>query len=200
MPDLDRVERSLRRLWRAPYRLLKGGHSLEAVAEELIRCAAADLREQGGVPGFEAFLQVYIAPEHRLDFMKTLGDVSRSIEQKFGQERNVKLIARAMQRGRAKIIAGQALPDPPQLAEEFLCALIRHNFFDRVNYRSVGEDRRFKDVTESRDFECRVWLYLEPQLTKLARRFAADPTASKLRAPNSLRTRLSTAELIDTPI
>lgn len=200
MPDLDRVERSLSPYWRAPYRLLKGGHSEEVVAEALLRCLAADLRKRGGVPEYESFLQVCMAPEQRQEPLKTLADVGRSIEQRFGQSRDAKLLSQTMQRTRAKIEAGRALPSSPYFAEEFLGTLLRHNFFAKVTHLVVGKERRFKDVIEARAFERRVCQELEPQIPKLARRFAADPTASKLRAPKSLRPRLSTAELLDTPI
>ena len=85
MPDLDRVERTLSRSWRAPYRLLKGGHPPEAVGEELIRRTAEELRRQGGIPGFAAFLRASMGSEAGSPSQKTLGDVSRSLEQRFGQ-------------------------------------------------------------------------------------------------------------------
>jgi hypothetical protein len=200
MPDLDRVERSFSPLWRAPYRLLAGGHPPEIIAEELSKRAAAELRKQGGIQGFEPFLQICLAPEQRSEPKTTLADVSRSIEQRFGQARDVKLLSRATQQARAKIIAGWALPGPNQLAEEFLRALIHHHFFAKIPVVSVGEKRRFNDVAEARVFEGQVWQNLEPQIEKLARRVIADPTASKLRAPKSMRPHLSTAELLDTPI
>lgn len=48
MPDLDIIERRLKGSWRAPYRLIKGGHPPEAVADSLIKAAAATLRGDGG--------------------------------------------------------------------------------------------------------------------------------------------------------
>jgi hypothetical protein len=200
MPDLDRVERTLSPHWRVPYRLIKGGHSAELVGEALIRGVAAEIRKQGGVPEFGPFLQVYLAPEQRPESLKTLADVGRAIEQSFGQSRDAKLLSQTMQRTRAKIEAGRALPSSRHFAEEFFGVLLRHHFFAKVTHRIVGVKRRFTDVTEARAFEHRVYQVLEPQIAKLARRFVADPTSSTLRAPKSLRPRLSTAELLDTPI
>ena len=131
MPDLDRVERSFSPLWRVPYRLLKGRHDPQIVAEELSRCAAAELRKHGGIQGFEPFLRVCAAPEQRPESMKTIADVSRSVQQRFGQGRNVKLLSRVMQQTREEIAAGWALPSPNQLAEAFLRGLIRHHFFSK---------------------------------------------------------------------
>jgi len=158
MPDLDRVERTLSHLWQAPYRLLKGNQSAEIVAEGLVRSVAAELREQGGVPEFELFLQACIAPEQRSEPVRTLSDVSHFIEQRFGQVRKIKLLSSAARRVQAKVVAGRVLPAPSQLASEFLRTLIRHHFFAKVTLRLVGEKRRFKDVTEAREFERRIWL------------------------------------------
>jgi hypothetical protein len=200
MPDRDRVERSLRPPWRAPYRLLKGGQPLEAVADALSRSIAKELRDQGAGSGFEPFLRLAVASESQPVSGKTLADVSRSLEQGFGQDRNAKLLARTMQKTRAKINAGQALPGARPFAEEFIRASIKHHFFAKVIFPSIGRKKRFGDVMEARDFERSVWKLLDPQLSKLANRLADNPNASGLRAPNSLRKRLSTSDLLDTPI
>jgi len=190
MPDLDRVERTLDRLGQPP----------EAVGEQLTRCLAEELRPHGGTPGFAPFLAASITVQGGSQSQRTLGDVSRALEQRFGQTRNAKILARAVQKNDAKVSAGRALPGPSQLAEEYFSLLIRHHFFDRVLFRLVGEDRRFADACEARAFESSVWLTLEKQIPKLAKRFLADPTASKLRAPRSLHRRRSTAELLESPV
>ena len=99
MPDLDIVQRQLHKYWRSPYRLVKGGHPPETVAVGLIQSLAATLRDEGGIPGFESLYEVSSgAPTHQAS-VKTLAEVSRVIEQEFGQRQSVKLAAR---RGRSK--------------------------------------------------------------------------------------------------
>ena len=77
MPDLDIVERHLFRPWRAPYRLLQGGHSPEFVAEAAIKAAAATLRDDHGIPGFEPLCQASVRARNEAEGVKTLGEVRR---------------------------------------------------------------------------------------------------------------------------
>jgi hypothetical protein len=200
MPDLDIIERSLKGSWRAPYRLMKGGHPPEVVADALIKAAAATLRGDGGLPGFEAILEACMQAHAPGDAVRTLAEASRSIEQRFGQRHEAKLLARAAQRSKAQFDAGRALPSPLHLDKETLRELLRHSFFSRVTGKLVGEQKRFTDVQRAREYEANVWSCAEPQITKLASRLAADPTASRLRAPQSPRKRQTTAELLNAPL
>jgi hypothetical protein len=131
---------------------------------------------------------------------RSLGDVSRALEQGFGQTRNAKILSRATQAMNAEVSAGSALPGPNQLADEYVRLLIRNQFFDRISYRLVGVDRRFADRSEALAFEHSVWQTLNIQIPKIVKRFLADPSASKLRAPRSLHRRRSTAEILESPI
>ncbi|HEX9943155.1 MAG TPA: hypothetical protein VGG03_14135 [Thermoanaerobaculia bacterium] len=200
MPDLDIVARGLTNPWRSAYHLMKGGHPPEVVAESLVKTLAAELREAGGIPGFEPLLAAYLQAQSEGDGARTLAEMSRDIEQRFGQQRSVKLLARAAQRNLARVEAGRALPASLSLAREHLQSLVQHHFFSKTTGRLIGPRKRFATIQEAREFESRVWASLEPQLTEIAHRLMSNPTASKLRAPRSRRQRRTTAELLDTPV
>jgi hypothetical protein len=200
MPDLDIVERRLTKAWRAPYRLIKGGHPAKLVADSLVKAAAATLRESGGMPGFED-LSAQFAPLSPLaGRTRTLEDASRALEQRFGQREATKLLVRAFNRSQAKIEAGRALPGPSQCAQEYVRLIFSHHFFDKLSNRLIGEGKRFATVDEARTFEATVRGYLEPQLIRLTRSLIADPTASNLRAPKALSSRRTTAEILDASV
>jgi hypothetical protein len=200
MPDLDIIARGLARPWRSAYRLMKGNHPLEAVAESLLKTLVAELRDQGGVPGFEPLLDAYMHAQSERDSARSLAETSRAIEQSFGQQRSVKLLALAARRSLARVQAGRVLPSPLALAKEHLRTILRHQFFSRTTARMIGERKRFATIQAACDFESRVWTTMDSQLTETARRLMEDPSASKLRAPRSTQPRRTTAELLDLPV
>lgn len=198
MPDLDIVSRTLKKPWRSPYKLLKGGHPAEMVAASLISALAATLREEGGLPDFGTLLANTrgTPPERRS--AQTLAEASRALEQKFGQQQAAKLLARSVLRNSAQVEAGMALPGPLPIIEEFLRSQVRANFLAKINGRLVGT--LFLSSESLRIFEEAMWTQIEPGIIKLARSLMEDPTASKVRAPRSPRRRHSTAELLDLPV
>jgi len=198
MPDRDVIERGLTRAWREPYRLLKGGHEAEIVAESLVRAIAADLRGCGGLPAFERVLEAYMKASPPRGKVRSLAEMSRTIEHEFGKSRETQLLTRAAQRSAAKAEAGRLLPGAVPLAKEFLRSFLRHNFFSRVMGRLIG--KRFTDIQAARAVEARVWQCLEPQLSRLARSIAANPEAGDWRAPRAERAHRSTADLLDAPL
>jgi hypothetical protein len=197
MPDRDIVERSLYKAWRQPYRLMKGGHSPGIVSEGLLKALTAHLRENGGVP---VNLVASLAIQSQVGDAKTLAEVSRAIERDFGQQKEVKLLARAAQRNMAKVEAKQALPGPLSIVQEYLGVILKHHFFSKVSPRLVDSRGCFANVQQVREFEAGILSIAEPQLVNLARRLVSDPTASSLRAPISRRRRLTTAELLNAPL
>lgn len=199
MPDRDIVERRLARPWAKPYRLMKGGSEADFVAEAIVQALPAHLRERGGIPGFDRVLAV-CAPLKAPRDARSIAAVTRTIEQDFEQSTGIKLLVRVTQRHLAKIGAGRALPGPLPLVEEYLRTLLRHEFFDRVTDRLIGEGKPFPDARAARQFECELLSILESQLSRIAISLLADPTASNLRAPRSLRRKCPTAVLIDIPI
>jgi hypothetical protein len=200
MPDLDIVQRRLLRHWRAPYRLTKGNHPAESVAAALVTAVAATLRDEGGIPAFESLCAASRGMSASVSGTKTLAEVSRAIEQEFGQQRAVKLAARAAQRNALEIHYGRALPGPLSLAKEYLRQLLDHHFFSKAITPLIGEGKRFSDTQEARQFESSVRSYAEPKLTEIAKRLSVDPTASRLRAPKSPRHHRTTAELLEEPL
>jgi hypothetical protein len=197
MPDCDIIERGLHKTWRPPYRLMKGGHSPEVVANGLVTALAADLRDTGGLPGG---LERLLAVQAQLGAVRSLAEVSRALEQEFGQRQRAKLLARAAQRASAKVAAKQALPGPVPIVLDYLWARLRHGFFARVSFRLVQTSDCFNDAQGVREFEARVSALLVPQLAKLAQRLLGYPAATRLRAPSSARRRPTTAELLDRPL
>jgi hypothetical protein len=201
MPDQDIVERSLNRFWRRPYRLTKGGHSPGVVAESLVKSLAATLREEGGMPGFQqiavARLEALAAPNGAAH----LAEEARVVEQDLCQQQSVKLLVRAAKRDLVLVLAGRALPTDEGLVKEYLKEQLEHEFFSRaLSPRLVGPGKTFSCVDEQRDFLALVWSRVEPQVQKLTVRLLADTSATRLRAPASLRPRRSTAELVEEPV
>lgn len=201
MPDLDIVERQLRRHWRAPYRLLQGGCPPEDVADLLIKALAATVRDDGGIPGFGFLCEATTRVFSEGGGVKTLAEMGRRLEQEFGQRRSVKLAARAAQKNLVESQYGSSLPGPLAFAEAHLNTLLEHHFFAKVvTGASVGEGKRFRNIQEARQFAASVHACAEPQLKKMAKKVVSDPTASKLRAPKSSRRQRTTAELLDAPL
>jgi hypothetical protein len=200
MPDLDLVARGLAKHWRVPYNLLKGGQSVQAISESLVKALAAELRESGGLLGYEDLLLASKQAQAKGSKARSLAEASRSIELAFGQHPAAKILARAAQKNLALIEAGRALPGPFSLAEEHVRTVLRHQFFSRVTPRVIGREKRFSEVSEARAFETKIWAAVEHQLRKIAQSLVSDPTASTLRAPSYPRHRLTTAELIDMPL
>lgn len=201
MPDQDIVEHSLKQPWKPSYRLRKGGCTPELEAESLGKALAATLRDEGGVPpGLEDLLTASSHALTRSDGARTLAEVTRILEQRFGQQGPVKVLARASTRNLAQIEAGRALPGPGSLIGEYLSARVQHEYFDRVRHRLVGGTNRFSDAEVERRFTAQVRTRMEPHLARLAASLTVDPSAAKLRAPKSSLSRRSTAELIDAPL
>lgn len=200
MPDLDIVQRQLRKHWRAPCRLIQGGHPPEVVAAELTKSLASTLRAEGGISGFERLYEASSRALSDQSSIRTLAEVSRTIEQEFGQQQSVKLAARAARRQIIELQYGRLLPSRLAFASQCLRNLLEHHFFAKVTNLLVGEGKRFSDVRDARQYEASVRSYIEPQLMELARRLMSDPTASKLRAPKSSMRRRTTAELLDSPL
>jgi hypothetical protein len=200
MPDLDIVARNLRKPWRAAYQLMKGGSSPDIVAESLVKALTTELREGGGLPGFELLLAACNKAQSERGSMKTLAEVIRGIEQRFEQHQSVKLLARTVQKNFAEIEAGRVLPGPDSLVREHLQSVTRHHFFSRMGGRLIGQGKRFANIQEARDFEKAVWSSAGAHLAEIVRSLLSDPTASGLRAPKSRRRLRTTAEIIDAPI
>jgi hypothetical protein len=201
MPDQDIVERSLNRPWKRPYRLLKGGHPPEVVADSLVKSQTATLRNEGGMPGFQ---QIAVA---RLEALSTpngaayLAGAVRVVEQDLGQQPAVKLLAQAARREHVLVLAGRVLPSPESLVDEYLKAQREREYFSKVaSPRLVGPGKRFSCIAELQDFLAQVRSHLEAQHKTLTVRLLADTSATRLRAPSSERPRRSTAELIEEPV
>jgi hypothetical protein len=198
MPDLDLFQRSLGRHWRAPYSLTEGNHPLESVAKALVSAVAATIREDGGVPCFASLCETIDRAIHDPNGAELLAEATRETEQRYEQQRAVKLAARAAQQNHSKILCGEALPGAISLAQDYVGEILRHNFFSRINNsKLVGNGKRFSDMEEARKFESNLWSSADPQLRRLAQQLAIDPSASRLRAPASSRPRRTTVQLLD---
>jgi hypothetical protein len=198
MPDLDLFQRSLGKHWRVPYRLTEGNHPLESVAKALVGAVAATIREDGGVPCFASLCETIYRAIHDANGAELLAEATRAIEQRYEQQRAVKLAARAAQQNHSKLLCGEALPGSVSLAQDYVSEILRHNFFSKINdSKLVGTGKRFSDMEEARKFESNLWSSTGPQLRRLAQQLAIDPSASRLRAPASPMPRRTTAELLD---
>jgi hypothetical protein len=201
MPDLDLVQRSLGKHWRAPYRLTEGNHPVESVAKALIGATAATVREDGGIPCFAPLCEAINRSLQEASGAELLAEATRAIEQKLGQQKAIKLATRAAQRSYQRILSGEALPGPLSLAQEHMYEILRHNFFCKIaNGKLVGKGRRFTDMGEVRRFESDLSASVGFQLRRLAQQLAIDPSAARLRAPASPSPLRTTAQLLDMPL
>ncbi len=194
MPDLDIVERGLRKHWRKPYKQMKGRQPPEAVADAVIKALAATLRDDGGMPAFEEVAAVALPVSSGSGSSRSFAEATRAIEMQFHQRRPVKLLAQAAQRHMAKVKRGRAIPGRASLADEYCRSLLDHHLFSKVN--GAGQE----DGQGGRECEAEAKAAMEPQLRAVVRQLLADPTARKLRAPKSPHRRRSTAELLDEPL
>lgn len=198
MPDVDVIERSLTRPWRAAYRLIKGKQPVEIVSAEVLGALAAQLRSDGGMPALAEASEAAAKATHSGEKGSSFYEVVREIERRFSHSGTAKGTADAARRLVTRIEVGQALPGPISLAEEHCWGLIDRHLFGRLN-RFVGIKNipSFEALSRVRA-DCR--LVLDPKIRQLARTLAADPLASHLRAPAFSRKRPITSELLEEPL
>jgi hypothetical protein len=87
VPDLDQIQRSLNPGWRRPWNLLKGGHSLDLVAESLVDAVGNSIRRNAGEPAFESMVNAVAKHEARVIDSRTLQGMTRRMEQQFEHNR-----------------------------------------------------------------------------------------------------------------
>lgn len=200
MPDQDIVERSLKKPWKPACRLLQGEGSAAVVADALRQALTAVVRAEGGLPAFEPMWNATSEAAARPDGARRLAEVAREIEQRFGQQRGSKVVARASLAKFAAIEAGRALPVARSLAEACLRARVESEFFSKIRHRVVGPGKRFTDASSEQSFVREVAAQLAPAIEKMAHSLVRDPSASNLRSPRSTLRKRSTAELLDAPL
>lgn len=199
MPDLDIVERQIKSHWRKPYRLLKGGHPVEFVADALIKTATAQIRLDGGVRGFPELARALQIPSV-CTTPETFGAVARDIEHQFAHERPVKILSRVCLRQQAHIDEGKMLPCAKDLASDYCWELMQHHLLGRVEPTLIGGGRRFEDLDSFHRYRRELRSTLEPQLGQLATKIVANPDNRNIRAPAHRRPRLSVEALLGQPI
>lgn len=184
MPDQDIIDRNVPRGWKKPVKLFTGPAGEREVAKAVAQALAKSLRDNGGVPGTDRWIELLRARvSGKLDPHSTftLVDV---IEQQLRHTRHGKVAARAVRKMLIDIDAlGLHTYDlGRKLMERFLWTLADHSCFGRIRPKIVGEKRfrRIADV-DRRERQCRR--ALEPALRKLAARLAENPGAEGLRTP-----------------
>lgn len=190
MPDLDIVEREIKSPWRKPYRLLKGGHPVEFVADALIKTATAQIRLDGGVPGFPELARA-LQTSSVSTTSGTLAAAARNIEHQFDHYRPVKILSRVCLRQQAHIDEGKTLPCVKDLASDYCWELMRHHLLSRIEPTLIGNGRRFEDLNSYHRYCKELRSNLDPQLRQLATKIVANPENRNIRAPAHRRPRPS---------
>jgi hypothetical protein len=95
MPDLDVVERNLSGPWRGAYRLVKGKQPFQALHDALIRALAAQLRMEGGIPALAETSEAVARAASREGTARSLAELSRNLERRFGFSASAKGTAAA---------------------------------------------------------------------------------------------------------
>lgn len=198
MPDGDVIERGLRRRWKRPYRLLGSGVSDREVARSILKALAAQLRDDCGVPSFQATAGVL---ETLLRDGNREAAYSRLRRLRLTTSRSEMLLDDAARACIAQVGAGQVSPTDMidtagYLARTLLSRSVDSGFAGRIRPDLVAEGR---DVV--RAFEARMGAIMriaEPAIQSLAETLVADPSAQGLRASSvGPRQRLTTDALLN---
>jgi hypothetical protein len=199
MPDVDVVERSLTPPWRSVFRLIKGQQPRNVVCKGVLQALAFQLRSDGGVPALISTAKAVARATSSGKQDRSFSEALREIERRFNQSGTAKGTAEAARRLAEKVEVGQALPGLVPLAEEHCWGLIDRHLFGRLQ-RFVGTQHEipsFEALSKARA-DCRQ--ELEPEVRRMARSLAADPLASRLRAPVFSPKRPTTSALLEEPL
>lgn len=199
MPDLDRVERTLPPAWRAPYKLVKGGHPIEEVARAVMKVLARTLREKGGAPELDVLARILQRRDAGQLDDRSLSAAAERLELAMAT-RNGKLMAAALLHpdvsGPMSFLLG---PADERLAQGFLERMVETVLLSKQRNYLIG--KRFTDRQEAISLETELMALLRPHLARLARALVNDPSAKRLRAPSYPRPgRKSTQELLEQPL
>jgi len=197
MPDLDKVERKLLPEWRPAYKLIKGGHELEAVAQTALQCLVRTLRKRGGIPSLDESAQILDRHDRGLLDDRRLAAFAEKLAQQ-QESATGKVLARAVMDLVVSGPGGFLRGDPDiRLAKGFLVRLVERCLFSQQRDYLVG--KRFSSRAEAVQTETELLGLMESGLTKIASRLAKDSSAANLRAPRSAK-RNSTEELLNQPL
>jgi hypothetical protein len=198
MPDLDIVERKLPPEWRRAYKLIKGSHELEAVAEEILKALARTLRDRGGAPGLEESAQALYRHDRGFLDDRSLVAFAAKLEQE-QETANGKVLALSVMDQNVSGPDGFLRGAPNmRLAKRFLVRLVERCLFAQQRDYLVG--KRFTSRAQAVETETRLLGLMESGLSKIASQLAEDSSAKNLRAPRSAQRKKSTRELLDQPL
>ncbi|MDE0143453.1 MAG: hypothetical protein OXI80_12965 [Caldilineaceae bacterium] len=198
MPEKDRFEMSLGTGWCAACQYVKSRRaSSEEICDKLLKSLAKYLRENNGLPGFQAMVGVVAMP---LDCalserFKALEEVVRNHE----GHRHTKIAAEVAKSILVQLSYGGGTLQPMnldlRLAEDSCNALIRHYFFDKVSRRLVAAGN-FTNYEEFRKWQIRLEESLQPRIEKIATQLIGNVPANRIRAPRRVVPKMSTTDLL----
>jgi hypothetical protein len=198
MPDLDVVARNLNGPWRGAYRLFKGKQPFQLLRDALVKALAAQIRKEGGIHALAEVFEA-LAKAARERNGRSLAEVSRSIERRFGFSASARGTAAAALKLLSAIEGGRSLPSTEALAVERCIEILERNFFGRLQ-PFVGPQRPLADFLSIDQLRNDCLAGLSPFIHEIARRLVKDPRGSGLRAPASRSRRKMTRDLLDEPL
>lgn len=198
MPEKDRFDRSLGAGWCGAYQYAKNrSASSEELNDKLVKSLAKCLRQNDGVPGFQAMMKVVVMPlEHSLPAkFEALEDIVRD----HGGHRHTKIVADVAKSVIVQLSYSGGTMEPTDLthrfAEDSCHALIGHYFFDKVSHRLIAAGR-FANCEEFRKWRIEVAISIHPSIEKIAAQVLGDTPSKKIRAPRSVVPKKSTTDLL----
>lgn len=198
MPEKDRFERSLGAGWCAAFQYIKNGNaSSDEIDDKLVKTLAKCLRQNDGVPGIRAAMEVLvISQEHVLpEKFEALDDIARG----HAGHRHTKIAVNVAKSILVQLSYSGGTLEPMnlahRLAEDSCRALVRHYFFDKVSQRLIAEGS-FANYEEFRHWQEKVEKSIQPRIQKVAYQLIGDSPASKIRVPRSVAPKMSIADLL----
>jgi hypothetical protein len=198
MPDMDIVERGLTPPWRSAYKLIKGQHPRAVVEKSILQALANQLRSDEGAPALIPISEAVVNATS-LENAGSFPEALLEIERRFSHSGTVKTTAEAGRRLLRNVEAGNALPGLVPLAQEHCWGLIDRHLFGRM-IRFVGTSPELPTFEALRNLKIQCRSELAPEVHRLARRLATDPSASQLRAPAMSLTRPTTNAVLEEPL
>ncbi len=198
MPEKDRFEKSLGSGWCAAYQYSKNGNATpEEINGKLVKALTQVLRENSGVPGLQAMMDILITPPG--SFLREGFDALDGIVRDQGGHRHTKIAVKVAKSLLVQQLASGGTLERQdvvhRLAEDVCSSLVKHYFFARVCPKLIA-DGKFRDHDEACRWQNQVEQDIQPAIGKIAGKLLQNTDAKGLRAPRRTATKVPTSDLL----